>query len=193
MHFRRTNPLICICNITNSVCQSATWLFQHDINLSLLKKCCYINSKRVAKRELKTQRGQNIFEVVQLSQFKNHTNLEVIPHLKLVTFLLLDDNCDVDVIYFYFHSISNLRCKLANERPLGKIRRGLYNILGVFSYIWRWKVYLWPYNYSKQITLWKRFADKIQLWLKKVFDPIMKISAHAKISMQLQFGNDFRF
>ena len=85
MHFRRTNPLICICNITNSVCQSATWLFQHDINLSLLKKCCYINSKRVAKRELKTQRGQNIFEVVQLSQFKNHTNLEVIPHLKLVT------------------------------------------------------------------------------------------------------------
>ena len=70
VHFRHTNPLICICNITNSVCQSATWLFQHDINLSLLKKCCYINSKRVAKRELKTQRGQNI-SVAKKSQVKS--------------------------------------------------------------------------------------------------------------------------
>ena len=179
MHFRRTNPLICICNITNSVCQSATWLFQHDINLSLLKKCCYINSKRVAKRELKTQWGQNISEVVQLivsvqEQYKFRRDYpfkiwNIAEHIKtqskaVKVILVLIENCAVYVINF--HLISNFRCGIANKRPLGKNRRGLHGFLGVFPCdIWPLTSDLKKYSQDVEIILWKRWADKIQLWL----------------------------
>ena len=82
-----------------------------------------------------------------------------------VTLVLLE-NCAVDVIYFYFHLISNFRCGIANERPLGKNRRGLHGFLGVFPCdIWPLTSDLKKYSQDVEIILWKRWADKIQLWL----------------------------